>query len=699
MSDPSDLPPMSDPKPVKNHRGPIAWMSSNSVASNLLMVALIFGGLIFLSRIKQEVFPSFALDVVSVNIVYPGASPAEVEKAVTKAVEENVRGIDGVKTVSSTSGESLSSTVIELELDTDKGRAVNDIKAAVDRITSFPQDVERPTTSIVEFKNEVLSLIIYGDASEKALRALADKVRDELLQRPGISQAELASVRPLEISVEVPREKLRAYGLTLEQVAAAIRRANIELPAGGIKTGRGEILLRTAERRDFGPEFANIIVLSNPDGTIVRLRDVANVRDAFADTDQSAQYNGKPAAMVRVYRIGKQTPITVSDAVRAYMDNHANELPPGVGMAVWNDRSEMYRERVDLLMRNAYLGLALVLMCLGLFLEIRLAFWVTMGIPISFLGAGLLLPSWDVSINMISLFAFIVTLGIVVDDAIVVGEAIYKRRQEGLSPAKAAIVGAHDVAKPVIFSVLTTIVAFSPLLFVPGTMGKFFRNIPTVVISVLLLSLVESLLVLPAHLSHENPIAARARRVMAYIFGPRLGPFGWIYRTQQRFSGAYERAIHNYFKPFLMKVVRNRYVSIAVGIAILITTLGFVGGGGVGFTFLPKIEMDVVFVQLKMPYGTPVKQTKAHLDRMVSSANELIDDAGGYDANVRGMFSQVGASNFGGTGGPGVSSISGGHVAEVGVVHEAARPAEHRCQGLRQRMGAKRSVTSPAPTA
>ncbi len=674
------LPPLSDPHPVRDHKGPIAWMAKNSVASNMLMVALLLGGLIFLTRIKQEVFPEFALDMISITVPYPGASPSEVERAVTKAVEENVRGLDGVKTVTSTSREGLASILVELELNADRDRVLADVKGAVDRITSFPADVEEPNTSIIEFQNEVLSLMVYGDAPERSLRNIADRIRDELLQTSDVSRAELAAVRPPEISINVPRENLRAYGLTLEQVANAIRAANIDLPAGGIKTDRGEILLRTKERRDFGLEFRDIVVLSQPDGTEVMLSDIATIDDSFADTDQEAQYNGKPAAMVRVYRIGDQTPISVSDAVLAYIDEHEDELPPGVKLAVWNDRSEMYRARVDLLMRNAYMGLALVLLCLGLFLEIRLAFWVTMGIPISFLGAVIFLPGWDVSINMISLFAFIVTLGIVVDDAIVVGEAIYKRRQDGLPLAKAAVVGAHDVATPVVFSVLTTIVAFSPLLFVPGVMGKFFRNIPTVVILVLLMSLVESLLVLPAHLSHANPVAAFVRRVLARIFGPRLGPVGAIDRAQRRFSDRYEGFIFKRFQPVLATAVANRYVTAALCGATLIGTLGFVAGGHINFTFMPKIEVDVVFAQLIMPYGTPVEASQKHLHTIVSAADEAFEELGGKEGNVRGVFSQIGAANFGGAG-RGQAAATGSHVVEVAVFLE---PPEKRSVGPKE---------------
>ncbi|HHH12075.1 MAG TPA: efflux RND transporter permease subunit, partial [Sorangium sp.] len=325
-----------------------------------------------------------------------------------------------------------------------------------------------------------------------------------------------------------------------------------------------------------------------------------------------------------------------------------------------------------------------------MFLEIRLAFWVTMGIPISFLGTLLFLPSVSISLNMISLFAFIVTLGIVVDDAIVVGEAIYKRRSEGMSAAQAAIAGTQDVGVPVVFSVLTTIVAFSPLLFVPGTMGKFFRNIPLVVIVVLLISLTESLLVLPAHLSHENPIAALVRRALRGLFGENMGPFGWLGRQQQRFSLWFEAAIIRYFVPLLRRLTWARYLTVAVGVSVLLSACGYVGGGRIDFTFMPKIETDVVFAQLRMPYGTPASVSKRHLERMIDVAKVVIDEAGGEEANSRGIFSQVGSANFGGMG-RGLAADTGSHIAEVAVflkpMDERKITAKDMAARWRQKLG------------
>ncbi len=578
--------------------GVLAWMARNSVASNMLMVALIFGGLVFLTRIKQEVFPEFALDVIAIQVPYPGASPSEVERGVTKAIEENIRGLDGVKTVTSVSREGLASITVELQLDSKRDRVLADVKAAVDRITSFPEDVEEPRTSLVEFKNEVLSLMVYGDASEKSLRAIADGIRDDLLQDPNVSRADLSAVRPPEISVNVPRENLRAYGLTLEQVAAAIRAANIELPAGGIKTSRGEILLRTKERRDYGKDFSDIVVLGQPDGTKVMLSDIAVVDDSFADTDQEAQYNGKPSAMVKVFRIGEQTPISVSDAVQKYIANHAQDLPPGVELAIWNDRSEMYRARIDLLMRNAFMGLALVLLCLGLFLEIRLAFWVTMGIPISFLGAILFLPAWDVSINMISLFAFIVTLGIVVDDAIVVLENNQRKRSEGLGPKAAAVVGAREVFFAVLATTATLVAVFVPISFLPSAAGRLFTEFGYLLAIAIILSSFVALSLAPMMASRIGDLGE-----------PDGGSTGLLARVGQGASRGYAVALRRVLAaPFMVLVIAGLAAAWA---AMLYTDLGQ--------ELTPTEDRGAVTVFTEGPDGAAL----THTDKQVAAVEAM----------------------------------------------------------------------------
>jgi multidrug efflux pump subunit AcrB len=636
-----------------SRKGPLAWMTQNPVLANLLMFVVIVGGLFMFSRVKQEVFPEFDLDFVTISVIYPGASPAEVEQAVLLAIEEEVRGIDGVKEVSATASEGVGVVNVEMLLGTNRDRMLADIKSSVDRITTFPVDVERPVVSLVAFRREVLSLVLFGDESERTMRNLAERVRDELLQEPGVTTVELSAVRPPEISIEVPREHMRTYGLTLGAIANAIGSASIEMPGGGVKTASGEVLLRTTERRDHGTGFGEIVVLSRPDGSNVRVSDIGTVIDGFRETDQEASFNGKRAAMVKVFRVGDQTPTNVSNTVEAYMEELRPTLPPGVDVAKWNDRSEVLEERMDLLMRNAFIGLALVMLTLGLFLEIRLAFWVTMGIPISFIGAIFLMPPMDVSVNMISLFAFIVTLGIVVDDAIVVGEAIYKRRRDGLSFKDAAIGGLRDVWGPVTFAVLTTVIAFTPLFFVPGIMGKFFAPIPAIVIAVLLVSLVECFAILPAHLAHSRPSSGK-------------GMLGFVDKQQQKISRLLEWLIEKTYMPTLRLNLRWRYVTLGIGIAMMAVTIGIVNGGRIKFTFMPRIESDVVVAHLEMPFGTPVEETKQVRDRLLKVAQELIEENGGADKISRGIFAEVGSSgstSFGPHGG----GASAGHVAEVAL--------------------------------
>jgi multidrug efflux pump subunit AcrB len=633
--------------------GPLAWMAQNSVAANLLMFLFLIGGLMMISRVKQEVFPEVDLDRVQVTVVYPGASPLEVEQGIVLVVEEAIRGIDGIKEITSTAREGSGTITAELLLSADDDTVLNDIKSAVDRITSFPQEAERPVIALATNRSEVVSLVLYGNAPEKSLRELGERVREDLLTNPRITNVELGGVRPPEITVEVPQQTLRRYRLTLDQIAGAISRASVELPAGGIKTNRGEVLLRTDERRDVGQEFEDIIVLSQPDGTTLRVADLGRVVDGFQEVDRAASYDGQRAVAVRVFRVGDQKPLEISDIVHTYIADNAESFPPGVELAVWNDTSEVYRDRINLLLKNAFIGLLLVLLVLGLFLDLKLAFWVTMGIAISFFGAMLFMPAMDVSINMISLFAFILALGIVVDDAIVVGEAIYKRRTEGLGHMDAAIAGVRDVAKPVVFSVLTTVIAFSPLLFVPGMMGKFFGVIPMIVIPILLLSLVESLFILPAHLSHTS-------RPLAFA------PLRLIARGQLAFSRGIERFMAFAYRPSVAIALRYRYITLALSLAVVIMTLGVVASGKMKFTFMPRIEGDVITANLLLPFGAAPEETLAIVDQLVASAKEVLADEGGPEGLSRGIYSELGALRTGG--GPRAGSQSaGGHAAYVSV--------------------------------
>ena len=634
-------------------RGPIAWMAQNSVAANLLMLILLIGGSVMATSIKQEVFPEFNMNFVNVTVAYPGASPEEVEEGICLAIEEAVNAVDGVKRLRTLSGEGGGSVIVELDDNADENRAVADIKNVVDQITSFPQDAERPVINLLSNRREVISLIVYGDAEKQSLRAIAEEVRDGLLQDPLITTVELSGTPPPEISVEISSNNLRIHQLTLSGVANEIQQSALDLPAGGIKTSQGELLLRTKERRRDGVDFASIPLTSSAEGTVLTLGDVATIKDGYAETFEEAFFNGKPAVIVNVYRSGDQTPIAIADATKKYLAGYSHTLPEGIEVSQWLDWSEMYRDRIDLLVRNAKLGLILVLIILGIFLEVRLAFWVTMGIPISFLGSLFLMPALGVSINMISLFAFIVTLGMVVDDAIVVGENIFEKRKEGLPYMKAAIEGARQVAVPVTFAILTTIAAFMPMFFVPGISGKLFRVIPAIVVSVLFISLIESLFILPAHLGHQ-----KEKKVSKW-----LQP---ILAVQKKTSHSIVWFSNSVYQPVVRLALEYRYATIAALVAMLIATIGYVGGGHINFTFMPRVDSDFITASAELPYGTPIERTREVQAKLVSDAQAVMNELGGEEVS-RGIFTLIGKPLAGG--GPvNISkSVGGSHTLGVRV--------------------------------
>ena len=638
----------------RSEGGLLAWAAGNPVAANLAMLFLLVGGLMTLPKVKQEVFPEVELDTVNVRVAYPGASPKEVEQGVTLAVEEAVRAVEGIEEIQSTAAEGAGVTSIQLRLGTDRDRALADIKSAIDRIVSFPADVERPIVSLASNRQQVISLVFYGDQDEKTLRKVVEDARDELLEDPRVTQAELSGVRPLEIAVEVPRANLRKFGLTIDGIARSIQRASIDVPAGGIRSARGEVLLRTKARRDSTDEFRDVVLISRPDGSQVRVGDIAEVRDGFREVDKEAYYNGKRAVILDVLRVGEDTPVAIAKTARRYAKTAARKLPPGIGVATWRDSAEIFEQRIDLLERNAIFGLILVFAVLALFLELKLAFWVAWGIPTSFIGSMLLFPVLGVSINMISLFAFIVTLGMVVDDAIVVGEAIYHRRTQGEGLWSAAVMGVRDVALPVVFSILTTCIAFAPMLFVPGVSGQFFRVIPIVVILVLLISLVEALLILPAHLAETPPTRPEGR-------------VGGLLRKQQAFSRAVERFIERRYAPLLRKALRNSSLTLALAIALLFSAFGLVAGGRLPFTFMPKIDGDVVIADLRMPFGTPVDESRRYAEFFYREAVAVSKELGGGKGLHRGILAKVGTTGSLSSGPLGDINDSGSHLMSVMV--------------------------------
>ncbi len=649
------------PTPTETRKGPIAWMTRNSVAANLLMFVLLVAGVAGVLGTKQEVFPEFDLDQVNVSVAYPGAAPEEVEQGIVLAIEERVRGLDGVKRVESTSAEGAGTVRVLLQLDANPQEVLADVKNEVDRIITFPEQAEEPIVSLAKNRRQVVSLMVYGDQELRTLHDIAEQARLEILSREGVSQVEIEGVPPLEIAVEVPREELERYGLSLQAIAREITLASLELPAGAIDTERGEIRVRVADRKRDAGDLFDLSLRSTQNGGHLRLGDIAKITDGYEDTKQYNLYDGKPAVRVTAYRTGDETPSGVAKIVRDYADDLRGEMPPEIGIAVWADDSEILRDRMDLLLRNAGMGLVLVLLVLALFLDLRLAFWVSLGIPISFLGAFVVLGSTSFSINMITLFAFIVTLGMVVDDAIVVGERVYALREEGHKPMRAAVLAAREMAAPITFAILTTVAAFAPMFFVPGTMGKIFKLIPAVVIAVLLISLVESFFVLPAHLAHMKSGKPQSG-----------GPLGLVYKLQDLVARGLERFIQGVYRPLAERLIRLRYIFLAGAFAVFVLTVGLVASGRVPFNFFPQLEGDVVMVQAQLPYGVSLDRTEEVRTKLQSALRESIDHFGAED--VRGVFTRVGSSApVRGPGGGG--GETGSHLVgfEVSLVPSAER--------------------------
>ncbi len=588
----------------------IAWFAENHVAANLLMIFLLLGGILTGLGIKLEVFPETSLDKISITIEYPGASPAEVEEGAIRRVEEKIAGLAGIKRIDSIAREGLGTVMVEVIKDWDLKTLLDEVKAEVDRIVTFPEEAEKPVIREVTQQIQVINIAVYGDAPESTIKHLAERLKDDITNLPGITLADIFGVRNGEVHIEISEETLRRYGITLEQVAEIVKKASLDLPAGSVKTAGGEILLRTKGRRYFAEDYRDVAVITRSDGSRVTLGQIAWLIDGFEDVDLFARFQGKPAALIQVFRVADQNSLHVADTVKDYIKKIRSGLPEGIDIAFFSDMSGILRSRIDLLLKNMAMGLLLVGGLLGLFLNLRLAFWVMLGIPVSFMAALMGLPRFGISINMISLFAFIMVLGIVVDDAIVIGENIFRKQEQGLSPMKAAVEGTLEVGRPVVFSVLTTMAAFWPLLLGGGTMGKIMWNLPIVVILVLLGSLIESLFILPAHLARKK-----------YSVFTRSSKDG------NRLARWMEWVIHGPYAALIDLGVRWRYATVALGVAVLLLTLGVWKGGLIKFTFFPKVEGDVLQCYVTMPAGTSADRTAEIVRRLEETARRTLEQA------------------------------------------------------------------------
>lgn len=593
--------------------GIIAWFIHNRVAANLLMMILIAGGILALPQLYLEEFPEVQVDAVSIRIPYLGAAPQEVESAVCIRVEEALEGTEGVDTVRSTAAEGMCSILAELVEGVDRTKVANDIRSKVDAIDSFPAETERPITSEITVTANVLHLVVYGDTTEQGLQALTQTIRDDIAALPGVSQVDMNFNRDFEISIEVPEQNLRRFDLTLEQIGQTIRASSLDLPGGSLDTPSGEILVRTQGQAYRGQEFEDIIVKADSDGRRVNIAEIAKVRDAFVDADMSARFNGTQTMSIMVSRVGKEDTIQIAEAVKAYLAELEPTLPEGMRVQIWKDESADLTDRLEVLVKNARSGLVLVLIVLALFLQFRLALWVAAGIPIALLGTLAVFPGMNIAISTMSIMAFILVIGILVDDAIVVGERIFAHEEMGKPRLQAAVDGTTEVSTPVIFGVLTTMATFIPIMNIPGELGGFFLVIGAVVIIALFFSIFESQLILPHHLAHRR--AAK----------PREQKNAWQ-KLQGRLSDKLDDFAANTFKPMVRLSVEYRYSTLAVGVAVLIIASGALLSGRILFQFFPAVESTRIYASVVMPEGTPIETTQAVIQRLEDSAQQLKEE-------------------------------------------------------------------------
>lgn len=586
----------------------IAWFARNSVAANLLLVTIIATGLLAVNRVRLDVFPDAEPDVINVGVFLRGATPEDVELGVAVRIEEAVQDIEGIERITSLSVEN--STRVRLEVDSgyDPRTILDDVKSRVDAINTFPAEAERPVISLAQRRFTVIEVAVSGTQNDFELLSYAERIRDDLLAIDGISFAEIDTARNYEIAVEASQDRLRDYDLTLSDISNAIRNSSLDLSAGNVRTAGGDVLVRSKGQAYRGEEFEAIVVKTNPDGSIIRIGDVAEVTDGFEEGAVRIAFNGRNAVFINVQRTGRESAIEVAELARNYIDEQQGKLPQGMQLGYWDDDSVRLKDRLGIMTSSALQGAVLVILLLALFLRPAVAIWVFVGIPTSFLGAFAVMYAFDISLNMMSAFGFIIVLGIVVDDAIVTGENVYSHLRAGDHGIDAAINGTKEVAIPVTFGVLTTIAAFAPLAFVEGRMGTFMAPIALVVLPVLVFSLIESKLVLPAHLKNLKVRKAE-----------ESGFTKW----QQKFANNFEAAIVKYYRPLLDLALRHRYTTLASFLGVLIIMVALVSSGWTRFTFFSPPEGETVTASLEMPVGTPFVVTDKYVQQIAQAANDL----------------------------------------------------------------------------
>lgn len=644
----------------------ITWFIDNPVAANLLMFILIMTGIMGLQGVHKEEFPDVEVQIITITVPYLGAAPAEVESGVCTRIEEAVEGIEGIDKINTTAAEGMCVVSIELAIATEIGKALDDVKAQVNAITTLPANTERPIVSQMTLRTMVNQILVSGATDEHTLKDLTEQVREELLELPQISHVEMMYVREDEISVEISERTLRQYGLSLRAVADAIRDSSIDVPGGSLKTAGGEILLRATGQRYQAEQFANIPVISRADGTIVTLADIATISEGFENKDMGASLNGDPAMMLQVSRYGEEDTLDVANAVIAYVEAKQATLPPGLRVTIWRNEADDLLHRLQALLNNAFGGLLLVILLLTLFLKTRLALWVSAGIPVSILGALALFPAFDLSISTVSLVGFLLSLGILVDDAIVIGERVYAYELIEPDGRLAAIKGTTEVAVPVFFGVLTTIAAFIPVVSVESDLGKMLSAIGVTVMLCLVFSLVESQLILPSHLAHRRK--ARGQSAL----GARWEQF------QEKISAVLENFAQTTYRNLVSAAVRARYVTVACGAGAMIVVLAMIISERVIFQFFPAVTADDLYARVELPEGTPLAVTLEATARLEAAADRLTADLDAMTTDglpaARARFTSIGQAIS--RSGMSLSAASNGaHIAEVSL---ALRPVTER---------------------
>ncbi len=586
------------------YHGIIEWFARNAVAANLLMIILLAGGLYSVATIKKESQPPIETNFITVVMPFLGASPEDVEEGILVKIEESIQDIEGIQEIVSSGRRGSGSVQIEVSAGYDVPDVMNEIKNRVDSISTFPDNTEKPIVSRTRFQQQVTLVSVYGDVDERTLKEYTKQVRNEIVALPGITRAELFGSRPYEISIEVSEFTLEQYSMTLAEVALAIRRGSLDLPAGSIRSEAGDIQVRTKGQAYTGLDFEDILVRTNADGSRVLLKDIASIKDDFADTGRFSEFNGKPAFTIQVLSVGDQSELEISQTVRDYVADKQATIPSGVGLSAWADVTYYLKGRLDMMVKNLVIGAILVFLSLALFLRIKLAFWVMVGLPVAFLGTFFLMPAFDITVNLISLFGFILVLGIVVDDAIVIGESAYTNMRSKGHSVDNILEGVLKVAMPATFGVLTTIAAFIPILMISGIMGKFFASIGWVVTLCLVFSIVESKLILPAHLAHM--------KVKHYAEDTH----NRFIRFQRFFSEGLHTFVDNHYAPFLSNCLKRRYLTLSVFISLLILSIGLLAGGILRQVFFPDIMADFLQVDILMNEGTPAARTHEAIQRV-----------------------------------------------------------------------------------